>query len=62
MISPVLTSSPELAEMVRDAARYRAIRSLDWLDENILLTLGIDVSKGETLDAAIDAALSKEQA
>jgi hypothetical protein len=76
----LLTSSPELAEMVRDKQRLDAITNRDiietidfmgttahyWTVETpkgeLFTTAGDEMSLRDCIDAAIDAALSKEQA
>jgi hypothetical protein len=45
----------------RDAERYRWLREACWLDDAIMTQAGVNEHEPETLDAAIDAALSREQ-
>lgn len=45
----------------RDAERYRWLRNAGWIDDSIMESQRIKEGVSETMDAAIDAAMSQDQ-
>ena len=59
VITALRASPPEAVE--RDAARYRWLRSAGWFDDAIMESEHMNELFPETIDRAIDAALSRSE-